>query len=372
MMPTIRRNVLFIFKLLKVFGFAIFTVENGKFVTKPRDLLFLAVNLLITLGVIFISFIFRNEILKAESEIVTFGNFMTFVTSGVITSLSMVLFFVLRHRTWRILVQLSKIDRKLNNVGFDDDYSPSVRILMSAFVSIMLLSIPVNTIFYSYDGSALKAALYFYAGFYFILSCVSVFTFISGIYLRLGSINKVCESILYYPSNIRIISNFKHQKDDNDLIRTLIIIYGKLVGVQHDINICYGFPAMIGLGLLFFYSIFTSFMAFKDFSNNGKLEDITFATVLYTLYLNVFSFANIFICSISESEAKKTLKISNSILKRSKDKTKVALLMSLNALIERNPLKFSCGLFEFDWKLVYGVSINRVIQPLNFHHEAHV
>lgn len=357
---TIRKSVLRIFKVLKCFGFAAFTVENGKSVTKLMDLVFFALNLLVSFSLLSISCIYRDDVLKVdsdvESEVINFGNFVTFIATNALSSVTMILGFVFRHRTWKILVMASKIDRMLNNIGFCEDYSASANNISKFFLFIIILAIPLNCFVFLTTGSALKAGLYMYSSFYFILSSASIFIFMSGTCLRIRTINKVCESILNCTSSVRMVTSGQIQNNDNELISVVIKIYDKLVKVQEIINLTCGGPALMGLGVLYFYSIFTCFMVYKDFDNDGRLEYVTIASILFALYLHIFAFSVIYICSLKITEARTTLDLSNRILRRSKNKTEIALLMTLNALIDRNPPKLSCGFFEVDWKFVYGVS----------------
>lgn len=343
------------FQVLKLFGFSIFSIENGKSVTKPKDILFLIGNLSLSYILLSYALMFRSKLLTTKSEILNFGNFVTFIAAMCVVSISMIITFVFRHRTWKIIVRLSKIDRMLNNIGFDEDYSVMGRILVSIFVFLMMLSIPLNCYTCYAEGSPLKAGLYFYSSFYYLLTSALILIFMSGTFFRMRTVRKVCESMMQYPSSILIVTS-EELNNDNELISILFDVYRNLVKIQHEINFCCGGISMMGLGLLMFYSIFTVFMTFKDLSDDGKLEQTTISSVLFASYLNLFLSAVVQICTLNENEAQKTLRLSNQILSRSNNTTKTALLMSLNSLITRNPPKLSCGLFEFDLNLVYGVS----------------
>lgn len=363
----IREHVLRIFKTLKFFGFAIFTIKNGKSVTTLTDLLFLGANLFVSISLLVCSVIFRDLFSQNGSEILNFGNLVTFVTANCLTTISMMIGFLFRHRIWKIMVELTEIDRMLNSIEFFEDYTAIGRILVTCFLFLMSLSVPLNIFYYYANGSAIKACLFFYSSFYYMLSSALVFVFMSSTLVRIRTVNKICNSISHCSSNVRLVTSGQVEHDDQKLISVMIDIYGKLTEIQHDINICFGGQLMMGLGLLLFYSIFTCFMAYKDLSDDRHLNVRTVATILFSVYLHIFSFAIIQLCCLKEKEAEKTLKLSNEILNRSKDKTKIALLMMLNTLVERNPPKFSCGLFEFDWKLVYGVSF--ILPLFDLHHQ---
>lgn len=353
---TIKKSAIRTFRILKVFGFASFTIENGKLVSKPIDFLFLGLNICIAASLLFLSIKFRAVLLRSESELVDSGNYFAYISSFISDLLMMILAFLVRYEVWSVAVELSKIDQKLENIEFFEDFSKIRRNIMLVFAFIMFWSIPVICVFYIADGSLFKAVLFMYSGFYFMLCVGSVVGFMVQFYLRLKAINKICDSLLNHSTCSVRTMNSEHV-DDYALIKTMIAIYEKLVKVNDSINICYGVPTMLSFAVLFCYSNFTNFMAFKNFNNNGKLESITVASLLVSFYLHVFSISVIYVCCMAEKEARKTLKLSNKILNHSKDQMKVALLTAFNDLIARNSPKFTCGLFDFDWKLIYGVSI---------------
>lgn len=353
---TIKRTAIQTFKIFKVFGFASFTIENGKLVSKPIDFLFFGVNIFIAASLLFLAIKFRAVFLKSESELTEYGNYIAYIASNITDLLMMILSFLVRHEVWSIAVELSKIDQKLEAIEFFEDFSKIRRNTLLVFLFIMLWSIPLVWVFYIADGSLFKAVLFMYSGFYFMVCSGSVVGFMIQYYLRLKTINKICDSMLEHSTcNVRTM-NSEHI-DDYALIRTMIEVYEKLVKVNDSINICYGVPTMLSFAVLFCYSNFTNFMAFKNFRNNGKLESLTIASILVSFYLHVFSISVIYVCCLAEREARKTLKLSNNILNHSKDQMKVALLTAFNDLIARNTPKFTCGLFDFDWKLIYGVSV---------------
>lgn len=171
-----------------------------------------------------------------------------------------------------------------------------------------------------------------------MLSVGSVVGLLKGAYLRFRTVNKVFQSLLNRQSNVR---SKETAMSDIELIRKMIEVFETLMDVYNTISICFGFQTMLVFGFLFFNNIFTSFMALKDVGIQGNLSRVTLALLSLSSFLNLFSSAVICVCILLENEAKKTLKLSNAILKRSKDDMEVTLLMTFISYMKRNSPKFT-------------------------------
>lgn len=349
-------NIKKTFKILKVFGFATFTVENGKSVTKPRDLYFLLQNICIGILLIFISIKYKTALGTSKSVVADYGNFVTYIASLVIALISMVVSFIHRHRTWRNVIKMSQVDTKMKRIGFFKAYGHIAVIVRAGIFGTMFMSIPLSISIYFIEKSLLKACLYWYSAIYFIISTGSVIGLLNGTFVRLKSVTRLCQSILDDQNKVRPIDSSKNYPDNIKLIGAGFEAYGDLMGIYDSMNICNGLQVMLGCGLVYFYSIFTAFMVFRDWRDDGSLNSITIASIMYATYLHVFTSTLIYVCHLVEEEPKRTVKILNAILRRSKSEVETAMLISFNLLINRRSPKFSCGLFDFDWGLVYTVS----------------
>lgn len=357
MLSSTLNNGVVAFKVMKVFGYGCFTVENGKCVTKPVDVFFLLLSICTGFVFLFLSIKYQKQLGTTKSDMIRLGNQITYVAAIVMAIISMILVFCNRRRVWSIFLTLYEIEKKFFKIGLNRDHSKIARVFMFSIVFLVILLWPIIIFVHINDGSFLKTGLYIYSGINFALSAGSALGFINGTLIRLESVNKICESMLSTSGDVRKVKERNSKCDKVEIIGTLIEAYGNFVEIYDSINVCYGVPTMMGFGLLFFYSIFANFMAYKNLSTAGYLDPVTISTLLVTIYLHLFTFSIIFICEATEKEGQKILKLVNSIIKHSKDELEVSMLISLNLLIKRNPLKFSCGLFDFDWKMTFAVSM---------------
>lgn len=350
---TIQSSILSL-KILKVLGFASITIVNGKSVTKPLDVLYFVGSIVTGMCLIFFSIKLQDKLATSNSEMINFGNLSAYVASLVIAIISMSLAFIFRHQIWNIVVQMYEIERKFAEFGIKVDYKSETKAMVVIIFLMMSLILPLSYLTYVIDGSLFKAVLYLYSGIFFLLSVSSVVGIVFNVSVRVKSINKILKYLAHYPSKILIV-NEKGKKDDIEIIRLVFEVYGNLVDINDAINLCFGVPALLAFGLLYFYSLFVNFMAFRNIKNDGFLDNITITGLIYSSFLQIFMNAVVSVCILMETEVNKLIIWSNLMIKRSKSKQKIAMLISFNSFVSRNMLKFSCGFFDFDWTLIYSV-----------------
>lgn len=340
-----------IFRVLKVFGFAAFTIENGRSVTKPADILFFVVNFAVGFSLAHQSIKYRDVLISTDSEIIQVGYFVIYVASIIVSLISMLVAFLLRHKTWNMILQLDEVDRKFDEIDITQKcYSKNLRGYNIFTVAILSMSIPILSIVYAITESFLQTVLYLYSGLYFFLSVGLVVGIMNATRGRILLINTVLKSKVKTSKNI----NCRHKNIKP--LKVLMDIYRRLMETYDSINICYGISTMLGFGFLFFYTIFTNFMVYKDIMNDdGSLSGVSKVSILFSSYLHVFTTSVIYLCTLTEKNADETLKLLNASLKRTSDEMEIALLMSFSSFVKRRPPKFSCGLFDFDWTLSYSV-----------------
>lgn len=255
--------------LLKIVGFSPISIVNGKSVTRPADVLISIANLTICATFFGVLFKFRENFRSSSIEIIDIGNFVTYATALIMTALFFVVFFIFRHRIWDIVLLLSEIDRKLQTK--EPAHDIFVKAFPIAFGAMVVLALPLSYYVYSMDRLLMKAVLYLYAGSYYVLSIGTVSAFMSSMFLRIRSINMHLEAMLRKPRNI----DKKSVLRDIDEVENLTQAYAKIIDINQLINLVYGIPILFGYGLMFFHTIFTTFLALIDFKNNGSIGGIS-------------------------------------------------------------------------------------------------
>lgn len=164
------------------------------------------------------------------------------------------------------------------------------------------INIPLSIAVYFLDSSLLKAFLYLYSSMYFSMSIITACSYTFSILLRLNSMANALKDLSNHP--VREVVVFVENNDDTntEIISGLIEIYVEITEICKSVNICQGFPSMLGFGLIFLHSLFTYFVMFKEIFNDGYLAFVTLSAILYTLYYNFLFTAIIFLNWLKDRE----------------------------------------------------------------------
>jgi hypothetical protein len=192
-------------------------------------------------------------------------------------------------------------------MGFSIDYSPTLRRILSVGLAILLLIIPLTAFSYFVDRSSiLKIPLNFYASLYFSLSIGSTTIYTTNLNLRLKTITEILALNVHKKSTKNII-NVKSSDDREieNVYNTLAGTYSTLMDTCDDANLCCGFQMMLSFGLIFFYTLFTTFTAYTDLISEGTLTLTTINSAAFCVYYNFFLTVVVFTCTMVENQVKR-------------------------------------------------------------------
>lgn len=145
-------------------------------------------------------------------------------------------------------------------------------------------------------------------------------------------------------------------KKDNLILLTLQDIYNDMIEVLDIGSFTFGFQSMLGTGITFFYTIFTSFLCYKAFQQD-EIRSNAIGSVYWWIFLGFFQLLLILGSECMMFEAEKILKHLNKIVKRSKDQSEINILLSFCDCIQRHPPVFTSGLFNYNLELSFSVNI---------------
>lgn len=336
-------------KILKIVGLIPRTFKNGKPVTKFSDVWFLIVSIALGLMLIFLSMKYRSHLKSPGSDLIDSGSFATFVASVCIAVVSMICSWVNRYKFWNIILLLSSIDESFQTIGMEKKVSKAVKFIFGIISFVAILSLLLTYSAYLVQKSLLKAALYLYSGFYFLMGVGLVIGLISAALTREKYVTEILKSIL---SQSSMVKSEENQQNKSARIKVLLQICDKLKKVHGLINLVCGFQTILCYGLLFYYTNFTIFMAFQEWKK-GPISLFSLNSLTFAAFFDIFLFSLLCVCSLAERQAQRTLIVSNAIIRASTDETIVAMLLCLNDFIRQNQPVLSCGLFVVDWKFLY-------------------
>lgn len=341
-----------IFKLLKFLGFASFSVENGKSVTKPLDIFFLLTSTSVGFFLIFVALTNRHELKISNSDIIESGFITLYIIALFVSIFCLFFSFCLRHKIWNVTLELVKVEEILNKLDMKIDFVRKGQNFYKALFAYVALTFPVSYAYYKIDGSLIKLSVYSYSGTYFLLSVGCVIASIRAISFRLAMINKVCESIVDRP----IVIVGRNNEKETEIIAVLMKAYGKLMKISDQISFCYGIQTMLNFCVILCFALFTLFMFSKNLVDLGYLDKYAISSMLLLIYLLPFKVVEIYVCMKMKQEACNILRTLKEIMKTTDDSLKIALAASFAFMVKQKMPKLTCGLFDVDWKLIYAVS----------------
>jgi 7tm Chemosensory receptor len=337
-----------ILRLLKVFGVAPFTVVKNKSTTRLIDVLSSLTTILAS-GIILVSSIIYSENLKTgKSDLCDFGAKVSIIGGVSVVLIATSVTFLYRHRVWSIIVNLRAVDKIFKNFMFAGGNQKFINIYSILMMSYITLAPILSFFIYKSHKSGLSVVMYLYAGFYYCLLNQMTAVFITSIYVRLCSMNKVLEMCLSPRTNQRF------KVGNTEVFKSMTKVYELIVNISGDVNAVYGRLVMSGMSLVFFFLIFTLFMTYKDIAK-GTLDAITITSISFALYMVIFTSTTVGSFIWVEVEARESLKICRKLMRETKESRENSTLISLSSSILRRSLKFSSGLFDFDLHLAYRV-----------------
>jgi hypothetical protein len=190
----------------------------------------------------------------------------------------------------------------MKEINFPVDYEKVMRqhfLLQATFMSLIH---PFVVFQYFMDRNLLRCILVLYAGQYFIFSVGSISGFSIATYFRLKTVSKILQLKVQQSKIVQV----EDKAQDEKLFTVLMKSYSTVMNVCNGINLCYSFPTMLGFGVVFFFTIFTTFTAYTDVVSEKRLSVSTISSIVFCVYYNLFLVVVIGSCMILKREVWQT------------------------------------------------------------------
>lgn len=96
--------------IFKVLGLTSVTIINGKSVTKPIDILCMAMSIFFGIFICYFTIIRKEQLSSSKSEIANTGNFLLFMGSVIIAMISVGFCFIFRHKLWGCVLTIVHVE----------------------------------------------------------------------------------------------------------------------------------------------------------------------------------------------------------------------------------------------------------------------
>lgn len=134
-------------------------------------------------------------------------------------------------------------------------------------------------------------------------------------------------------------------------------IHEKALDVVDMLNRYLSFQAMFSVAWVFIYSLFTTFTFYKAFILQQKeFLLIAISGLMWCFYLNMLIVFLICVCSLLTNEDQKTLVLLKKIINKTNNSAMLHVLKSFSFQVSQRDVLITCGLFDFNWNLVFMVN----------------
>lgn len=117
------------------------------------------------------------------------------------------------------------------------------------------------------------------------------------------------------------------------------------------------FQAMFSVAWVFIYSLFTTFTFYKAFIlQQEEFFLIAISGSMLCFYLNMLIVFLICNCSFLTNEDQKTLVLLKKIINKTNNPSMIQVLKSFSFQVSQRDVSITCGLFDFNWNLVFLVN----------------
>lgn len=186
---------------------------------------------------------------------------------------------------------------QFEQLGVTSDFE-DISLRRTVVVGRILIVILTSLHFMAYylNNSPVKVLFYLYASLFYMNVIGRASATNAAIITRLMA---MAEFIEMKADQEMVVKNRSliERKAELRIVAKLSEIYQRIADGCDERNRCQGFQLMLGFGMMFFYTLFTSFTAYIDLVRTGKLDNSTITAIAFCLFFNFFVATVILTCS---------------------------------------------------------------------------
>ncbi|XP_053690862.1 putative gustatory receptor 28a [Sabethes cyaneus] len=342
---------------LKLNGYACFTIvgaiETGKIRTSILDRLVFLFHTALACGLLLASLLLVSEA-SNMSPLMIIGGKLIWFTCYIATVFGIVWNFIHRSKVWSLYTSVYNVDQLLLSLGAKMYYTETY-IVIIGFSSVGLVflcalnymqfkDVEFNMLTFltlSYSNLSLTMLITIFC----IAGCLVLF--------RLWALNKLLGNNLVQSDKTKIIPVL--EKESVQRVQQYMQIYDQLCDLTDTVNFCYSGQIMIAVAGSFVFLLFFLFGVVLFIKRNDAILDFPTSTVMWSVFYAVNVMLVVFMGSFLSREGKITINLIDQAIISSKNAEVTEMLhLFLMQLGHRSPA-LTCGLFPFDWTLVYSM-----------------
>lgn len=362
--------------LLKCCGLACFSVQPYRRVSNVTfvDALLFVLNIVI----LPVLFGIKQRAIGPLASINKIGLNLLFRFSYFVLWVNLLTGFIIRHRIAAILIGMYQTDDLLRNCGVIVPHARHSRVMFGFVVGlcIALVVMPLSLAAYSYVmydmqlWSVISSTLH---NVYSALCCAAV-TAVYGFSLlalqqRFFSINHAISSIWSdSPSDISDIDQSTERPlERGHTIRQLRKIFARLTELADECNVCFAVPVMALSAATFGYLLFFMFIVYKIIANDNATDQLHMMWL--SMWWNAFYVTLLLMIVHVGSRLSQTGRHTGACVHATinelcwtSDRAVIQELLQFSDQVLDSAPVASCGLFMFDWSLVYSVRDSLLVE----------
>ncbi|XP_055614278.1 putative gustatory receptor 28a [Uranotaenia lowii] len=342
---------------LKLNGYACFTIvgsiESGKIRTSIFDWLLFPAYLALALG-LWVANVWLGDFSSAFSPLMIIGNRMLWFMCYFCAVFGLFWNFLNRHKVWSLYTSVYHVDQQLLALGANMYYTRTYLSMIGFSLTGMLILLAYfieKVLNQKYTLVTMFAFTYPNAS---LMMLVTIFSIAGSLVcIRLSALNQIISSNCVPSGDGKIIK--VAEQFSIPTIQQYMQIYDQVCDITETVNLCYSGQIMIAIAGSFIYLLFYAFGTVVFIRRGISIADFPLEDLMWTF---IYSLNIIFIVSVGgalKSQAQRTSSLIDQAINATKNTDAAEMLrLFLMQMGHRTPT-LTCGLFPFDWSLVYSI-----------------
>ncbi|XP_055633981.1 putative gustatory receptor 28a [Toxorhynchites rutilus septentrionalis] len=345
------------FIVLKVNGYACFSIsgnlESGSVKTTHLDkLLFLFYFLVATL--LWIASVWLVKPTTSVSPLLYIGDKMIWFTCYFAAHFGIVWNYINKNKVWLFYKSIFKVDQQLLSYGAKMNYTGAYLAMIGYSLSGLAFVLLLIVWHVQEVGFTLLAFVTFsYSHLSFTLLTTVFFTSGWIITSRLQALNRLIDDNMLKRSGTGIVQ--VKEVNSAQTVRQYMQIYDQLCDLTETVNYCHGGQVMVAVAGAFVYLLFFAFGIVLFINRDDPILDFSSASLLWFMFYMSNILLIVTIGSLVTQQGKHTSNLIDQAINSANNAEIIEMLrLFLMQLGHRSPT-LTCGLFPFDWTLVYSI-----------------
>ncbi|XP_058452801.1 putative gustatory receptor 28a [Malaya genurostris] len=342
---------------LKFNGYACFTIVGAIETGKTRTTIFdrgVFLFFLLLASLLLVSSVWFVEDETNMSPLMVVGSKMMWIMCYCSTLFGIVWNFINRDKVWSLYTRVYNVDQLLLSLGANMHYTRTYLAMIAFSVTdFIFLSVLITGHFW---GMELKWLAFLTFGYSNVsLTMLTTIYCIAGslITFRLAKLNSLLKNNMLSTDTYKITQ--VAERDSIRMVQKYMQIYDQLCDLTDIVNFCYSGQIMIAIAGSFVYLLFFSFGMILYINRNDPLLHFPPSMLLWCVFYMCIILFIVFNGSFLRKEGKYTSNlIDQAIISTNNSDLTEMLRLFLMQLGHRSPA-LTCGLFPFDWTLVYSM-----------------